>query len=616
MSSTRAALTVLLGSLFLAAPALAAPPAPVFDEARLEEAQRALEAAKTLDWYAADAVVSRSAAAVGLGGDRVRALLTGALAPCLARHERCREVLDPDPPGAEAVNRLVALLGVVGGSRDLALLRRVAEHGFTQAEIARDRLLDRELDRAVPAARCAPPSDAEIARARADLDDFAVIHAARDELVASAPTAQEREDLAYFFAAVSGSGPEVGGLDEATASASTGRRGATPKRDAARDALEARLDRAKLDGDFAAITAAARGYLATFGFPSKSSFGEETRFSWGGARFSYAMRDLADADEATGHFREAAALYRKADPGGGMCGTSVEYVRADQTRAVIRNEERAGQCRAAIPERLLALGVAYGPERLARAGFDVARLYRGALVTINRDVPRERLREAIAKAPPALRDRALARLTRRGSEDWERRVHAAEGLADVGQRAAMRPLLAVIAAGATPVRVRAITALGELARRPTPDPCVPQRDLVGGSTHDTNGYHRDVRDLGRTCATKLLPATSDALASALLPHLASTDLDTRLAAAEALGRIGSSLAAPAILRLTTDAYTTPNVTRCTTNPDETGQQKTVCGPIYPVREAAEEASELLGGARGAYVPRLVVAARPRAAERP
>jgi hypothetical protein len=606
MPSARVAIPVLASAILSATSALAG---PYFDDKRIDEAQRALDAAKAADADSADgASYVRAAVAAGLGPARVRSLLAGAVAPCLAQALRCK-INSNSSAAIETVESLIGLLGELGDKSDLALLLRLEQRGFTQASIAHDRILARDLAHAVAASRCAPPSDAEIARARADLDDFAVIYATRAGLEAAAPTPRQRDDLAYFFAAVSGSGPEVGAAPDDEPGGRV-----DVKRDAARDALQARLERAKLDGDHGAIARAARAYLASFGYPGKSSFGSETRFAWGGAQYSFVMRDLADAAEASGLFREAAALYRRADPGGGMCGTSVEYIREEQAQGVIRSEERAGQCRAAIPERLLAYGGDYGPDRLARAGFDVARLYRGALVTLNRDVPREQLREALARAPAAIRDRALARLTKRGPEDWERRVHAAEGLADAGQRAAMRPLLDAITAGSAPVRARAISALGELAERPVPDPCAP-RDGWSSSFSSSNSYHRDVRSLGRACATKLLPATSDALARALLPYLDASDIDTRVAAVEALGRIGSSLAAPAILRLTSDPYTTPGVTRCTSSSDEARNSQNVCGPIYPVREAAEEASKLLGGPGGAYVPRLVVAARPRPATR-
>lgn len=610
MLSAHAAMALVFGSILFTSSALAG---PSVDAERLDEARRALDTAKTPE-HDSNAHGQRAVAPAGLGAARVRSLLQGALAPCLAQDHRCDDLVVDSPPEAAPILALIELVGELGDRSDLSLLRRLEARGFYQAGVARRHLLDRDFERAVAASRCAPPSDAELARARAELDDFAVIHVTRAGIEAAAPTAQERDDLAYFFASTSGSGPEVGEGEDAAPSSSASLAGDTSTRDIERDALLASLDRAKRGGDAAAIARAARGYLATFGYPAKLSSGEENRFAWGGAKYSYVMRDLAEAAEATGLFREAASLYRRADPGGGMCGTSVEYLREEQIMGLIRSEERAGQCRAAVPERLLAIGDKYGPERLARAGFDVERLYRGALVTINRDLPREQLREALARAPAAIRDRALARLAKRGPEDWERRVHAVEGLADAGQRAALRPLVAVIAASSAPVRARAITALGELAERPLSDPCNPDGGW-GESWSGSSQYHRAVRTLGRSCATKLSQDASDALARVLLPRLDDADVATRVAAVEALGRIGSSIAAPAILRLTSDAYATPGVTQCTTREGADGKPEQTCGPSLPVREAAAEASERLGGPRGAYVPRLVVGARPRAAAR-
>jgi hypothetical protein len=65
------------------------------------------------------------------------------------------------------------------------------------------------------------------------------------------------------------------------------------------------------------------------------------------------------------------------------------------------------------------------------------RLYRGAMLTLNRDLPAAELEAALKTAPPTIRARALRRYRQKGAEDWERRVYALEGWAVVGRAAAL-----------------------------------------------------------------------------------------------------------------------------------------------------------------------------------
>ena len=195
---------------------------------------------------------------------------------------------------------------------------------------------------------------------------------------------------------------------------------------------------------------------------------------WGGARFSYVMRDVAMAAELEDEPALAAELYRRAAPGGGACGTSVSYRAQLQTRGLIRSEEARGRCRAVIAERLgYPDEEAYGPARLADAGYDLPRLYRGALLTRHRERPRVELEAAIERAPVHRREAALARLSARGPEAWESRVSAVEGLANYSGRAGMEHELTLIDRADAALRVRLISAIGSAASAARSAPATP-----------------------------------------------------------------------------------------------------------------------------------------------
>ena len=373
---------------------------------------------------------------------------------------------------------------------------------------------------------------------RGTLGDFFVLRGSGDTLVAERPTPAEQGDLAYFLAAAKGAGPAVGEAAEASAGSPMGN--PVPE-DRQREAM------AKQRGDVTAIATEARAYLRTLGWPGPIRGAEESGWAWGGARFSFVMRDLASADESLGAYEEAADLFRRANPGGGACGTSDAFRWEEQVEGLIRSEERLGQCRAIVPERMLGLdqdraGI-YGTRRLEEAGFDVPRLYRGALVTMGRDAKPDVLARVLTD--PA----ALARLRARGPEAWERRVLALEGFADLGRRAAL-PVLLAAAQGSPDIAIRALGALGKLAERPASDPCRPACLL--GISGTSGGWERPIRPLGEECATYLPPPEQAKLAKALLPLLSSPKAELRRAAAEALGKIGSPAALAALGGLARD----------------------------------------------------------------
>jgi HEAT repeat protein len=225
----------------------------------------------------------------------------------------------------------------------------------------------------------------------------------------------------------------------------------------------------------------------------------------------------------------------------------------DQVRARIDGEERAGRC--AVAERLLGIDEDHGPHALNKSGFDVARLYRGALLTANRD----------------------------GAEDWEQRVRALEGLADVAQRAALPALFAELGVGLPRVRVRALSALGKLLEKPDSDPCSSMGGL--GLHGSSRPWQRSIGALGRACATKVSPAEAAAFSRRILPSLSDADPEVRRAAAEALGAIASPEASAALEKAMDDPYQTPGQ-RCTQGSDG---KPTNCRANHPVREAAGEA---------------------------
>ncbi|MBZ5713296.1 HEAT repeat domain-containing protein [Nannocystis pusilla] len=542
---------------------------------------------------AAQAAVQR--AGLASPGRTTRAELAGAVKLGRAEIVRLLEDLYAACDGAscpalareDAVTHLVDTLGEIGLPADAPVLLRLDARGIYRAGSALEAILTRAMSDAIPQARCAPPSASEVAAARAALTDFAVVRRHGDVLRGEAPTPAELDDLAYFFAAVADAGPRVGGASEANPGSPL--TPATPDPESER--LAAAAGEARSRGDVAGLVRHGRAYLARLGFPGPIQGSAESTWAWGGARYSYVFRDVALGAELLGDPTLAGQLYRRADPGGGMCGTSVSVRWAEQLRGAIRSAERAGDCRPAVAERLLDVdgprdmwpapapdSMDYGPARLAAAGFDVPRLYRGALLTAGRAGDPATLRAALGRAPEPLRTAALARLTRRGPEAWEARVYAIEGLADVTGRPALAGLARLLPTLADDERRRAIEAIGAVARRPAWDPCDDAGGIFLGGF--SSQWERHVSHLGDSCDTVLRLHESAPIARTLTPFLADRDPDTREAAAVALGRIGHRDALPALRARRRDPYTPADSRRC----DEAG-----CRSFYPVREAVTEA---------------------------
>jgi hypothetical protein len=515
-------------------PVLASPPRaaqPGDPASRVaEEAAAALEAASLNQRWSMPEDAAERARGAGIDEARVIRWLEVLLADCLAQDGPCADALQPPDSRGELVDTLVTVLGEVGGEPALPVLRRLDARGLYHAGMARARIHERAMLQAVAQLPCAPPSDAEIARARAALADFAVVRMRNGSLVAEPPTAGELDDLSYFLAAVSEAGIEVGHPSAHAGASWTRPAAASPER----DQLAAQIEAARLRGDIAAVARHAQAYLATLGPPGAARFENESTYAWGGARYSYVMRDLAEAAEDLGDLGRAAENYRAADPGGGACGTSTDVRWQEQVQGLIRAEERRGRCRVVVAERLLGIDenhepAIYGTARLRAAGFDVLRLYRGALVTRNREVDLADLERVLAQMPAA-----LERLRARGPEDWSRRIHAVRGLADAGQQAALPVLIEVAASSAPAVAVEGLQAIADLAEKPRHDPCEP---LGWGYGSYSTMWERSIQPLHRYCDSNLRPPARTRLATSLRPFLRHAAPEVRKAARLARQRI-------------------------------------------------------------------------------
>ncbi len=476
-----------------------------------------------------------------------------------------------DGPNTSAhVEVLFKWLGEVGTARSLPLLYRI-----DRMEWVTSRILERQMEAAMARSDCAPPSESEVQAAEASLHDFVVIRADASAFRFERLTADELQDLAYFMAAVSEAGPPVrqsGGEDgwsddltgaEETDADANGSDEPFTQAESEElslsddyshdDSAEAALRR----GDLDRFIDLARAYLQFFGYPSSLDGPRTNRVCHLRHLNSYVTQDLAEVLEARGEFHEAAFLYRVAIPHG-PCGSSVGSIWERRIRGFIRSHEKAGRCRAVVAERLLDFErsveilpgpnehYTYGPSRLTAVGFDVAKLYRGALLTAFREGGQKELKARFSKAPAPLSQLALDRLARKGTEAWERRIRALEGLADGTGREAMRRLIPLALAnvpssesGLPTLRVRAIEALGDLLHRPAVDPCTPNDEWGSRGSFGFGGHWRKKVQSLTECGAVLNADERDALSGQLFPLLRSSHADVRREGAETLGKIGS-----------------------------------------------------------------------------
>lgn len=568
----------------------------------LERAMSLLKAAGLMRSYSIDATAVAKAQEVGLSEDVVVGLIEDLVDDCFATDEECEEfhLLSKahNEDRQKALRALIGLLGETGSPSSLPLLLRLDGHGDYRAAMARERQMTERMLKSVKAYPCAPPSDEEIASARAELQDFVALGVRRSKLTARRPSQTELDDLAYFLAAVRDSGGAVGqGSEEGDGSWIQ-----PGPVNMSRAQLLEEIEAAKREGRIDVVATRAREYLQTLGYPGPLQTDEAHEYAWGGARFSYVMRDLAEALEVLGQLDEAAHLYRRANPGGGACGTSVSARWQAQVRGVIRCEERRKRCGAVVPERLLDLGGlpmgAYGVARIDDAGFDVARLYRGALVTVNRDVEPDQLEAALNRAPGAFRKNALKRLVERGPEAWEKRVYAIEGLADVAGREAIPTLMSLTKNGGSTARVRAVKAIGAIGAAPPFNPCSTLGSFGFGMS---SAWEREVRSLGHDCATVLLRDEAEALTRKLVPLARDDDPGVREEVARALGKIGSPVAIPHLTKLLEDTYRPESIHTCESGPNG---KLINCRSPFLVREAAQEGLDHIEELQKAGVPPL------------
>ncbi len=537
--------------------------------------------------------LTRELSAVAIGEREVSCSIEHVYEECEATPGEC--AVKGDEARRELGALMLTALGELASDDGLGLLLQLDGRGVYQAGTAAERVLERRMGAAIEGASCQPPSTDEVAATRASLKSFAVIERRGGRWSARAATTSELDDLAYFLTAVASAGPEVGVSADNVSASWVKAKGAKTAADEERDRLFQELSLARKRGDLASVQASASAYLETLGYPETLRAAEEGNYSWGGARYSYVMRDLAFALELGGQHAAAADLYRRANPGGGACGTSDSYRWQQQVEGVIRTSEAAGQCRAVVAERLLDINFdglhgstlkpvneSYGLRRLAEAGFDVVRLYRGAVVTRNRELDPETIERILQAAPAKLRDAALARLKTHGAEDWERRVYAAEGLADTGRDGAIPALTNVLASASPALRKRVIKALGQLTARRQIGPC-PEDTLSGYGMGGSNIWSRRVHPLGTTCKDQLSDADAGKLARELHRYLGDDDAAVREVTAETLGKLASPTSVGPLKRRLNDPKVTHYTGECHSdfsNPE--------CVPGYGVRDAARE----------------------------
>jgi hypothetical protein len=430
----------------------------------------------------------------------------------------------------------VRLLSEFGGLPTLRMLTRFEGKGL-RPPLHREPIVRRLMEESIGKMPCTPPSARELDRARKELDDFVVVDEVSGDLVPREPSPAERDDLAYFMVAVAEAAPPTRpprprafSFHECSAS----RRASLLERVRLRQLA---LTDAEANGELEHVARARRQYLESLGYPGPL----EPCWLRGGRSFPYRQQEvmscLAGDLEALGQTREAEAIYRQIRWWRPRCASRYRRSQDALELAVIRTGERNGGCRGVAAERLRAPGTeAYGPQRLADAGFDLPRLYRGALLTRNRGGDTNELVQALNAARPDLATRAIARIQRRGPEAWEERVLALEGLADSAQRQALEPLQAVLPVLGEAAKLRALRAVGTLAwrhRAKASDCCRTCRYNVGGSG-------RSIRSLGRSCETQLDEAEARAVSRGIAPLLGDRSEDVRAATAEALGQVASA----------------------------------------------------------------------------
>jgi len=469
------------------------------------------------------------------------ALVSVVEARCSNEMERCwrtsHRVTHP-------VSFAVLLLREFGALPLLRMMTRFESLGI-RPPVVREHVYRRLMNESVDNLACNPPCPGEVAQARKDLADFVVVDEISASPVPRELTEAERDDLAYFMVAVSAAGPPR--QRRASARRAFPRCSASSSKHLMEEVRlrDQALREAEVRGELEQLVRARQEYLHALGYPG------QIHSCWGPARppasrYEQVKSCLAGDLEALGRTREAEQLYRHIRWWRPYCGAGSRRNQDSLTRGLIRAAERSGRCRSVVAERLRALdGEPYGPQRLADAGFDLPRLYRGALLTRNRDGEADRLIQSLNAARPDLAARAIARMQRLGPEAWERKVLALEGLADSAQRDALEPLETVLPVLNEEAKLRALRVLGILAWR-TRAETVACTQVWGYSIHRAT---RPIHSLGHSCETRLSEAEARAVSREIAPLLGDPSEDVRVAAAETLGSIASKWSRRALQRV-------------------------------------------------------------------
>lgn len=484
----------------------------------------------------------------------------------------------------DLLSELVAWLKPLGETATLGIFMRLDALRLsveTHSYQAQRSILVRRMRDAIAKSTCAPPADSEVAAARAALNGSATFEPRVRRVVARPLTPGELDDFAYFTAAITGASRQAVG--EAPPGDTRPTFTKTAMKNAEREALRAEQEKAELAGDLRGVVSAARAYLVSLGYPGPIR-GHEDSLTVHGPLYAYVMRDFAGALEQTGEYAEAAQAYRRAPVGGGPSGTGDSYRWRTQVEGVIRSEELNGACRRVVPERLLDIDDDVGIERLVDAGFDVLRLYRGAIATLYQtDVPVSQLRDAASALGAPLGPAARQRLDLSGPEPWEARVLALEGLAGMQGSASTPTLRAIAERGIGQTQLRALAALGRLYARPSTDPC----NRRGWHSARGRNWSRKIPSLWDACETRPTRPDVDAIVRGLAPLTRSPDALVRESVAETLGELGTPSAKALLRALTNDPKDKSVGTVCTTGNDKVQR----CRENFPVREAARDALE-------------------------
>lgn len=553
---------VLLLTLACAAPASAAPAKEV-DDATLHALAKGMR-------YLREERAPRMVEIKRLGVDEARVLrrLEALVAKCLVAEE-CTHV-DDEPAD------LLGLLEELGTERSFPLLTRLEAHGVTSATFTREVVLERLMVLATAKTPCVPPPAERVAAERARLADFAVVSFRAGAFHARQATPAELDDLAYLYASI-GAGNDLPPEPPHAYKPFPRGGGERTAANLERDRLFEQLRAGRVAGDIQKVATNARAYLASLGYPGEIRMEEDDVAQFHGPRVELIVRHLRLAAEELGQLEEALRLHSW-DGRHGSCASHGQAMSQETRQGRIRLEERLHGCKAIIADRLLAppsgglrRPTPYGTERLSAAGFDVLRLYRGALVARDRT-------GATPEVFATLPDKGLAAQARwkvKGVEDWARRLQAMEGYADEGQRAALPLLLELALSGSD----EALRALGTLVARPFQDPC------VGGDETYYPYRYRLVRPLGRKCSTQLTPAEAATLARQILP-LAQTGapLD-RYTAIDVLGQVGSPVVTQELTALLDDPARGQDFCEL----DRVTTDLVNCRPNYVVRTSAASA---------------------------